>query len=397
MGLAPRSPVLTSSQLVRQELLERGRAVRATRRRGFTLIELLVVIAIIAGLIALLLPAVQAAREAARRAQCVNNLKQMGIALHNYHDQNGSFPLGGVNVGPTAISWQSGTNGLSWRALILPQLEQNSVYNALNTSVPVSSNTVNTYAGYTVWMTVANVWLCPSDATNNGGQRPSFTVDANNGQYPINNPPSNPATRAPATTIPVSNYAGSFGDNQVIGGLFKGNNPWETPACGTPAAGQPQIGYPGFWGSTYRCDTLATTGGSLRGFFDYRSGQVVNMAGVTDGSSSSIMVGEVIPQQAADSNLYCLNGGTAGVTVPLNWNTSGVPGQYPGCTIDFGSSVWGCRFSPAYKGFKSYHPGGANFLFGDGSVKFLKNSINRITYAALGSTRGNEIIGADAY
>src|SRR3954468_21270010 len=118
-----------------------GRASCSKRHRGFTLIELLVVIAIIAVLIALLLPAVQAAREAARRAQCVNNLKQLGIALHNYHDQNGSFPLGGVNLGPSSAGWTPGaTNALSLRALILPQLEQGSIYNALNLSVNIASN-----------------------------------------------------------------------------------------------------------------------------------------------------------------------------------------------------------------------------------------------------------------
>ena len=352
-------------------------------------------------LIALLLPAVQAAREAARRAQCVNNLKQIGIALHSYHDQNGAFPLGGVNLGPSSAGWTGGTSALSWRALILPQLEQSNIYNALNlgiTLTPAATSSFNSSSGFTVWMTVSNTWLCPSDGTNNGGQRPSFTADPNNGNAPINNPPVDPATKTYAATTPVANYAGSFGDNNAIGGgLTPGNNPWETPACASPAAGQPQIGYPGFWGTTYSC-TLATTGGSLRGFFDYRTGQVVNMAGVTDGSSNSIIVGEMIPQQAADSNMYCLNGCTAGVTIPMNWNTSGVPGQYPGCvSAAWGSTVWGCRFSYANKGFKSFHPGGVNFLFADGSVKFLKNSINRVTYAALGSKAGGEVVSADAY
>src|ERR1700758_1253523 len=108
---------------------------RAPIRTGFTLIELLVVIAIIAVLIALLLPAVQAAREAARRAQCVNNMKQIGIALHNYHDQNGSFPVGGINlvVGTnTTTGWSGAANGLCWRALILPQMELGNIYNAFN-------------------------------------------------------------------------------------------------------------------------------------------------------------------------------------------------------------------------------------------------------------------------
>jgi prepilin-type N-terminal cleavage/methylation domain-containing protein/prepilin-type processing-associated H-X9-DG protein len=376
-----------------------GRTVRPSRRRGFTLIELLVVIAIIAVLIALLLPAVQAAREAARRAQCVNNMKQIGIALHNYHDQNGSFPLGGVNLGTSSTGWNGGTNALSWRALILPQMEQSNIYNALNLTGSVSSYGSNTtYAAFTAWVTIPGTWLCPSDGTNDGGKRPSGTVDVNGGNYPIGNPPSDPSTKQPATVTPVSNYAGSFGDNNAVGGgLTAVANPWETPDCKSPAAGQAQIGYPGFWGTTYSCNAGSATGGTLRGFFDYRTGQVVNMAKVLDGSSNTIMVGEVIPQQAADSNFYCMNGATAGVTIPLNWNTAGAPGQYPGCTTTFGNSAWGCRFSYANKGFKSFHPGGVNFLFGDGSVKFLKNSINQITKCALGSTSGGEVISADAY
>src|SRR5687768_3984352 len=99
------------------------------QRSAFTLIELLVVIAIIAVLIGLLLPAVQAAREAARRAQCVNNLKQIALALHNYHDQNNSFPPGGVQLfvpgnNSDSVGWTGLSNSLNWRALILPQLEQ---------------------------------------------------------------------------------------------------------------------------------------------------------------------------------------------------------------------------------------------------------------------------------
>src|SRR5215212_3480254 len=94
------------------------------RRRGFTLIELLVVIAIIAVLIALLLPAVQAAREAARRAQCVNNLKQLGIAMHNYHDINGSLPMGSGNCQYTVIGQYLAKQGLSAHSALLPQLEQ---------------------------------------------------------------------------------------------------------------------------------------------------------------------------------------------------------------------------------------------------------------------------------
>ena len=185
--------------------------------RGFTLIELLVVIAIIAVLIALLLPAVQSAREAARRAQCVNNLKQIGLAMHNYHDQIGSYPPGctspaAATFGACRMPCGRQSNELGWRAMILPQMEQNSAYNAIN--FDISPNAINNGAQFTSFNTVFLSWLCPSDGTNGDGRRPS---NVPTGQWA--DQPLDPSTGATAALTPVSNYAGSFGDNYAGGVL----------------------------------------------------------------------------------------------------------------------------------------------------------------------------------
>src|SRR5947208_1831693 len=131
-------------------------ARRHARPRGFTLIELLVVISIIAVLIGLLLPAVQSAREAARRIQCTNNLKQIGLALHHYHDAFGVFPPGGItNFKPTGGDiWSA--NLMSWRALILPRMEQNPLYNGIN--FDMNGEVDGGASFYTLYTTVMSTW-----------------------------------------------------------------------------------------------------------------------------------------------------------------------------------------------------------------------------------------------
>src|SRR5881628_2538177 len=120
----------------------------ADRRRGFTLVELLVVIAIIGILVALLLPAVQAAREAARRAQCTNNLKQLGLSVHNYESAQSSFPVGGVSTNNFG-TWTTNVNNLSWRALVLPYMEGTNQANALNFNISMTGDSsIDGFAGY---------------------------------------------------------------------------------------------------------------------------------------------------------------------------------------------------------------------------------------------------------
>ncbi len=369
------------------------------RRRGFTLIELLVVIAIIAVLISLLLPAVQSAREAARRAQCTNNMKQIGLALHNYESSNGVYPPGGVADESKAGIWGgAGTNNIaSWRALTIPFMEGGSIYNAINFNLSLNDQTSSS-AQWTALMTISNSWICPSDDNFQGigdGYRSSSGVWGN---YPNGNSPQNPFTGQPETRTPISNYAGSFGDNYCIGALTGAQNPWEYPyPYGTPLLpGQGRIGWPGFWGTAFNDQITAQIGGALRGYFAYRIANVgpVRISSIVDGTSNTIMIGETIPAQDADSNFWDHNGCTLGTTVPINWVT-----LRPVCSDGqlWGSADWQCRYSYAAKGAKSKHPGGVNFTFGDGSVRFLKNSISLTAYCALGSRNGGEVVSADAY
>src|SRR5262245_9701534 len=241
---------------------------RGTRRGAFTLIELLVVIAIIAVLIALLLPAVQQAREAARRSQCKNNLKQYGIALHNYHDAYSTFPIGGTGT------W--GTNdSLGWHARFLPFIDQAALYNQINWNMPVGW----TQPAPTLWagphtsflsVTVAgtqmrgvlppSVFVCPSDShpctprwnTNSGD--PFHYVEASDG-----------------------NYCGSLGSQS-------------TPSNGGSACEQwQQFAYPGTAGHGN-----TATNDSLSGMF-CRWIANVKMGDVGDGTSQTLFVGEMLP------------------------------------------------------------------------------------------------------
>jgi prepilin-type N-terminal cleavage/methylation domain-containing protein/prepilin-type processing-associated H-X9-DG protein len=346
------------------------------RRGGFTLIELLVVIAIIAVLIALLLPAVQAAREAARRAQCTNNLKQIGLAIANYQDVFNLVPPGALGGG-----WNNTSNELSWRAMILAQLEQTQVFNSFNFSLTFASGT---YAWQTVWYTRLAAFTCPSDGNNTG-----FTPYGVTGTYSATYPPSNPS--GGSIMVPTTNYLMSFGDNYAVLPL-SGANPWETQIL-TPTPGVVQRGWPGFWGTNNAFNSQA---GTMRAFVDYATGQVATLASVTDGTSNTIITGEGLPAQDANNEMWGFTGAGSGTTIPLNFYT-GAPNTVAGGGAPYGTTVWQCRFSYAARGFKSMHPGGGNFGFLDGSVHFLKASINPITYNALGSRNGGEVISSDSY
>jgi prepilin-type N-terminal cleavage/methylation domain-containing protein/prepilin-type processing-associated H-X9-DG protein len=372
-------------------------------RRGFTLIELLVVIAIIAVLIALLLPAVQSAREAARRAQCVNNLKQIGLACHNYLDTQGVFPPGAISRSNND-GWS--TNFFTWAVLILPQIEGNTVYNSLNIGMGVGSAQYGDRGqAFTSYFGVPKTFLCPSDGDHDNGSRPwvgpGCPYPNPNGQAPAFDPPVDPSTGQPSQKVPIINYAMSWGDNYA-GGPLNGGLPWETPpAVVAPPPGTPRIGYHGYWGTRWGPPTFFAPNatGALRGFADYSSMQTASIASVTDGTSNTILVGEVLPVRDANNAFWTSTGSASGTTIPINWNTNTVPASAGNCNCAWqgASTPLGCRYSAAAKGFVSQHPGGANFLLADGSVKFLKQNISMPVYCALGSRNGGEVVSADAY
>jgi prepilin-type processing-associated H-X9-DG protein len=275
-------------------------------------------------------------------------------------------------------------------------MEGTTTFNAINFSLSLNDATSSS-AQWTALMTINTSWLCPSDDNFMGTGDGFRSASGAWGNYPNGNSPQNPFTGQPETRVPISNYAGSFGDNYAIGALTGAQNPWETfPYPPTLLPGQVRIGWPGFWGTAFNDQITARPGGNLRGYFSYRIAFVgpVRIASITDGTSNTLMVGETLPAQDADSNFWDHNGCTFGTTIPPNWQTLRAVCS-DGAT--FGSADWQCRYSYASKGTKSKHPSGVNILFGDGSVHFIKNSIGLPVYCALGSRNGAEVVSGDQY
>jgi prepilin-type N-terminal cleavage/methylation domain-containing protein/prepilin-type processing-associated H-X9-DG protein len=324
-------------------------------RRGFTLIELLVVIAIIAVLIALLLPAVQAAREAARRSQCVNNLKQLALASMNYHDVNGSFPS---QIGYPPTPGVAQDTRVSWLVEILPQIEQSATYNAYNFWFVSATDAVyNSPRNTTILYTKINAFLCPSYSgdsflTTQGDYAGSATITGN---------------------VALTNYKGNFGDNFTTTFPQLTTLPSPYPISGSTA------------GAIYGDPVTAPTP-TARGMF-WRGTMTVPIAQVTDGTSNTLLAGDsmavvrnitIAPFTSWADSIQAV----AGTAFTLNWKFP------PTLTVGtYDTSL----------GFRSNHSGGANFAFVDGSVHFLKDTINPATYYALSSRNGGEIVGSDAY
>jgi len=333
---------------------------KSLHRQGFTLIELLVVIAIIAVLIALLLPAVQAAREAARRSQCINNLKQLALAAQNYHDTNLSFPSQVGNPatsGASSGSTFSTDSRVSWLLEILPHMEQPALFNAYNFIIPDAwASTINS----TVYKSTVNTFICPS--------YPGAPSISNQAAY--SGSPTQVAFAAvtPAVFFGASCYAGNGGDNLAgATGTYS--------FAGVTGGGQLNaLGYP-------NAGALSPT---ARGMFWLGTMQV-NMASVSDGTSNTILVGERLPNISYYFQWTDSFQSVGYTTVPSN----AIPSNTPiNSTLVNSENSWG---------FRSLHNGGSNFGFVDGSVHFVKGSVSPAAFNALGSRAGGEMINADAY
>jgi prepilin-type N-terminal cleavage/methylation domain-containing protein/prepilin-type processing-associated H-X9-DG protein len=319
----------------------RPRSVR--RFRGFTLIELLVVIAIIGVLIALLLPAVQAAREAARRIQCTNNLKQIGIALHNYHDTHNAFAPGYLSHwkqdgGDAGTAEDDIGHGWGWASQILPQLEQPAVFNAINFSLTMTYS-----ANDTAQLLRFSTYLCPSDG-------PKQLI-----------PVRNQDNTATVYTVASANYVGVYGTGEVGAAPGRGD------------------------GMFFRNSRLS-------------------FQNMTDGSSQTFMVGERSYNLSYVTWTGRAIGGWLFSTASFEGGTNTFnPDPEESFTMVIGPI--GLEHGPRtpnhpmahVEDYWSHHPGGVNFLFGDGSVRFIKDQISPKVYQALATRSGGEVVSADSY
>ncbi|MBA4029641.1 MAG: prepilin-type cleavage/methylation domain-containing protein [Planctomyces sp.] len=310
------------------------------RRPGFTLIELLVVIAIIAILIALLLPAVQQAREAARRTQCRNNLKQLGLALHNYHDNFNQFPIsGGVSTttpANIARAWVAGDHRKgSVLVKLLPFIDQAPLYGKIDFNLDVHTGNNLTI----VQKTMMPAFVCPSESS--GGRNP------NDG-------------------VALSCYSPSVGAQRMINcAAYPGNTfGW--------AGGEP----------------FTNSGSAVSGLFAMEA-WAASIRDITDGTSNTIAVGEIRPMCSDHTNRGWWDTAAlwAATTGPINFKTCDKTGDQaePACDGQ------GDRATAI--AFKSQHTGGAHFLLADGSVRFISENIDYLSYQKLGDRRDGQPVG----
>jgi prepilin-type N-terminal cleavage/methylation domain-containing protein/prepilin-type processing-associated H-X9-DG protein len=354
-------------------------------RRGFTLIELLVVIAIIAVLIALLLPAVQAAREAARRSQCVNNLKQLGLAIQNYIDVHGTSAPTGNAMGNAALTGSS--NDFSMKMRLLPNLEQQNLYNGWNQFFGYNIVQNGTSSAVKV-----NTFLCPSDPTV-VARGMSFYPNHDFGDCNYGNNIGTCLTlNGNAFDGPAYLLGASYGAPVTPASIADGMSNTAIFSEWTKGWNVNAIPQPSTW-VTY----LSPTKFSLTGSPPTPS--------VPAGSTSLMTTLQSVSGPCQASSTYATL-----LTKGFSWSDQacGIGGCYShintpnkkACSfsnMDSGSYN-GVNYAIATLiGASSYHTGGVNVAFLDGSVKFVKDSINLQTWGAIGTMNGGEVVSADSF
>jgi prepilin-type N-terminal cleavage/methylation domain-containing protein len=302
----------------------------ATKRRirlGFTLIELLVVIAIIAVLISLLLPAVQQAREAARRSQCKNNLKQIGLAMHNYHDVFSRLPIGFVDTA-TATASATEDGGWSWAAQLLPQLDQVPLFSSFDFRFHPHGTLANEAGNTAAGATSLQVFSCPSDVK--------------------------PSTRKSGTSDPAATSTA----NGVV------------PAAATSS----YVGNAGPFNANF-CDQASPGYQSVRSVGAFRVNMGLGFQSFTDGLSNCMLVGETHWMQTRNNLLYgsVMNAGGADCTDLTEFKTN--PYNHLRSTNTNMNATLLRYPSKYFTAFASMHIGGSHFLMGDGSVRFISDNI----------------------
>lgn len=349
-----------------------------TPSKGFTLVELLVVIAIIGVLVALLLPAVQAAREAARRMSCSNNIKNVGLAIHNYESSKKHVPFSidygrfgpgegyyesnqpcvqgrFVRASPSKYKANNNLNGKGWIVDILPYLEQPAMYDGMKPGFDDPS---------------ADNMMFGAGSTGGRGMgrmevRPFIEM-----QLPVLTCPSDPSAAPrddqwhwPNITVATTSYKGNLGDH-AVGAAFG----WSGPFANCDNGSIPD-----------RFETLGANG------FFWRMSyyEPVAFKSVQDGLSNTLLVGESVVDQDYHSAAYFSDGDWAAANMQLNFFANGDPDQIRN---DFWADV---------RGFRSLHPGGVQFVMGDASVQFLAEGIDHQVYRGLATRDGGEVVSVN--